>query len=283
MTAVLATTRAELFRLRRWPAVWVIGGAWLLLNLVFVYVFNYLSYTDAMAGFAEGAPKSVLLDRLLPEAVPVALVQGTPMFGGAIMLTLGALAAGSGYGWGTWKTAFTQGRSRWRVLAGTAAALASVVVTVVLVTLAVDLAVSTGIALAQGQALAYPPLAEVLRALLGGLLVLGMWVSAGVALGTLSRGPALAVGLGVVWVLAVENLLRGVAGALDWLAPVTDVLPGSVAGSVVAALGATPVSQGGTPGVVAALGGWSAVGLAAGYLVAFAALTAWLVRRRDIS
>ncbi|MCO1576985.1 ABC transporter permease [Crossiella sp. SN42] len=282
MTAVLATGRAELFRLRKWPAIWVIGGAWLLLNLTFVYLLNYLSYVDG-SRFAAGVPKELLLARLLPEGVPLGLVQGTPMFGGAIMLTLGALATGSGFGWGTWKTAYTQGRSRLAVLGGTAAALAVVLLTVVLTTLLVDFGVATGIALAEGQDLVYPGLGEVLRGVGGALLVLGMWVSAGVALGTLSRSPALAVGLGVVWVLAVENLLRGVAGALDWLAPVTDVLPGSVTGSVVAALGATPVSQGGTPGVVDTLTAWPAVGLACAYTLAFAAITVWLVCRRDVS
>ncbi|WHT18609.1 hypothetical protein N8J89_36800 [Crossiella sp. CA-258035] len=282
MNAVLATSRAELFRLRKWPAVWVIGGAWLVLNIIFVYIFNYLSYVDG-SGFAAGTPKELLLERLLPAGVPVGLAQGTPMFGGAIMLTLGALATGSGFGWGTWKTAFTQGRGRLSVLAGTVAGLAAVVLTVVLATLVVDLGISTAVALAEGQALVFPPVGEVLRAVAGALLVLGMWVSAGVALGTLSRSPALAVGLGVVWVLAVENLLRGVAGALDWLTPVTDLLPGSVAGSVVAALGATPVSQGGAPGVVDTLTAWPAVGMACAYALAFAALTVWLVRRRDVS
>ncbi|GAA2800803.1 ABC transporter permease [Crossiella cryophila] len=281
MTTLVATSRAELFRLRKWPAVWVIGGAWLVLNIIFVYVFNYLSYVDG-SGFAAGTPKELLLERLLPAGVPVGLAQGTPMFGGAIMLTLGALAAGSGFGWGTWKTAFTQGRGRLSVLAGTVAGLAAVVLTVVLTTLVVDLGISTAVALAEGQELVYPGLGQVLRAVAGALLVLGMWTSAGVALGTLSRSPALAVGLGVVWVLAVENLLRGVAGALDWLAPITDVLPGSVAGSLVAALGATPVSQGGAPGVVDTLTAWPAVALACGYTLAFAALTVWLVRRRDV-
>ncbi|MGW0519127.1 ABC transporter permease subunit [Crossiella sp. NPDC003009] len=282
MNAVLATSRAELFRLRKWPAVWVIGGAWLVLNIIFVYVFNYLSYVDG-SGFAAGTPKELLLERLLPAGVPVGLAQGTPMFGGAIMLTLGALATGSGFGWGTWKTAFTQGRGRLSVLAGTVAGLAAVVLTVVLATLVVDLGISTAVALAEGQVLVFPPVGEVLRAVAGALLVLGMWVSAGVALGTLSRSPALAVGLGVVWVLAVENLLRGVAGALDWLAPVTDLMPGSVAGSVVAALGATPVTEGGAPGVVDTLTAWPAVGMACAYTLAFAALTVWLVRRRDVS
>ena len=47
-----------------------------------------------------------------------------------------------------------------------------------------------------------------------GLLVLGMWALTGFLLGTLARGPALSVGLGLVWALVVENLLRGVGELL---------------------------------------------------------------------
>ena len=48
----------------------------------------------------------------------------------------------------------------------------------------------------------------------GGILVLEMWALAGFALGTLARGPALSVGLGLVWALVLENLLRGVGALL---------------------------------------------------------------------
>ena len=44
--------------------------------------------------------------------MPDVLVQGLPMFGGALVMVLGAIVAGNGYGWGTWKTVFTQGPSR---------------------------------------------------------------------------------------------------------------------------------------------------------------------------
>jgi hypothetical protein len=111
-----------------------------------------------------------------------------------------------------------------------------------------------------------------------------MWAVVGVAIGTLARSPALAIGLGAVWVLVVENLLRGAGTLLDWLGPVTDVMPGTVAGSLAASLGATPVSEGGgTPGVVTNLSGGPSLALALAYLVVFAVVTGTLVRRRDIA
>ena len=42
------------------------------------------------------------------------------MFGGALMMVLGAIVAGNGYGWGTWKTVLTQGPSRRSVVDGLA-------------------------------------------------------------------------------------------------------------------------------------------------------------------
>lgn len=109
-----------------------------------------------------------------------------------------------------------------------------------------------------------------------------MWTAAGVLVGVLARGPALAVGLGLVWSLVVENLLRGVAAALPGLEPVTDRLPGSAAGSLAGALGAVGDAEGGAPGVLDVLSGPVATGLTAGYLLGCAGVALLLVRRRDL-
>ena len=282
MTGLAVSTRAELLRLRRWPAVWVMAGVWMLLNITFVYVFAYLAYRNGGGFGNNGIPARTLLADVMPAAVPIAVVRGMPMFGGAIMLTLGALAAGSGYGWGTWKTAFTQGPGRLAVIGGTITGLAGVVAGVVAMTFAVDLGIASTLAAVEAQSIALPAAGDVTRALGGGVLILSMWALAGLAIGTLARNPALGVGLGVVWVLAVENLLRGAATLLGWLKPITDVLPGTAAGSIASALGAIPVSKGGTPGVVANLHGAPSVAVTLGYLVTFTVVTGALVRRREI-
>jgi hypothetical protein len=38
-TDVIGSVRAEVRRLSRWPAVWVLGGVWVLLNLTCAYIF----------------------------------------------------------------------------------------------------------------------------------------------------------------------------------------------------------------------------------------------------
>ena len=283
MTALIRSTRAELLRLGRWPALWVLAATWLTLNVVFGYVFDYIAYrTGDSAGPNTGVPPEELLAGVLPDAVPAVLVQGMPMFGGAILMILGALAAGSGYGWGTWKTVLTQGPGRSAAVGGTLLALATVVLGVVLGTAAVDLGVSNTLAVAEGRPVDLPPAGELIEAVGVGLLVLGMWTTAGVLLGSLARSPALAVGLGLVWALVVENLLRGVSGLLGGLAVLTDHLPGTAAGSLVGALGASG-QAGGAPGVLTNLPGSTALAALATYLVAFTAATLLLIRRRDLA
>jgi hypothetical protein len=278
--ALVRSTRAELRRLLRWPATWVLVGVWSALSLTFTYVFDWISYRT---GETTGpAAAGVSLDGLLPAAVPDVLVQGMPIFGGAIVMILGALAVGSGYGWGTWKTVLTQGPGRLAAFGGLLVALAVLVAGTVLVTVGVDLAVSSFIAAVEGRSGALPGVADLARSYAGGLLIMGMWTAAGVLVGVLARGPALAVGLGLVWSLVVENLLRGVAAALPGLEGVTDRLPGSAAGSLAGALGAVGDTEGGAPGVLDVLSGPVAVGLTAGYLGVFAGLALLLVRRRDL-
>lgn len=282
MNALVASTRAELLRLRRWPAVWIMLGIWTLLNITFAYVFPYLSATTGgSAGPIEGA----LMAEVLPANVPDALIGGMPLFGGAIMLILGALAVGSGYGWGTWKTVLTQGPGRVAAFGGTLGALAIFVVGVVLSTLVIDLGASLLLAAIENQPTTMASLQALAEAVGGGVLIFGMWTMAGVLVGTLARSPALAVGLGLVWTLVLENLLRGVSGLLSWLGPITDAFPGTAAGSLAGAVGATPEGGGesGTPGVLTVFGGGTATIIIVGYVLAFAAIATVLVRQRDLT
>jgi hypothetical protein len=278
--ALLDSTRAELRRLLRWPATWVLGGVWITLNILFTYVFDWISYrTGQTTGPAEAG---VRLEALLPGAVPDVLAQGMPMFGGAIVMILGALAVGSGYGWGTWKTVYTQGPSRAAAFGGTLLTLLVLVAGLVLATIGLDFAMSSVIAAVEGGSAALPGLADLATSYGGAVLILAMWTAGGVLLGVLARGPALAVGLGLVWSLVVENLLRGVANALPSIEGITDRMPGSSAGSVAGALGATDVADGGAPGVLHVLSGLAATGWTVGYLVICVGLSMALVSRRDL-
>lgn len=277
---VVDATRAELRRILRWPATWVLAGVWLTLNALFGYVFDWISYrTGETTGPADAG---VQLSTLLPAAIPDRFADGMPMFGGAVVMILGALAVGSGYGWGTWKTVYTQGPSRAASFGGMLGALLVLVAGLVLATVGLDLALSALVAVVEGGSTALPGFGPLATSYGGGLLILGMWTAGGVLLGVLARGPALAVGLGLVWSLVVENLLRGVANALPAIEGVTNRMPGSSAGSLAGALGGADVADGGAPGVLHVLSGPVATGMTAGYLVICVAVALALVTRRDL-
>jgi hypothetical protein len=140
--------------------------------------------------------------------------------------------------------------------------------------------VASVLAVVESQPVVLPSIGELAEGAGTGALVLGMWAAAGVLIGVLTRSPALAVGLGLVWALVVENLLRGVSALISGLAVVTDHLPGTAAGSLVGALGGTAAD--GTPGVQTVLTGGTAAGFLVGYLALFAAAGLALVRRRDL-
>jgi ABC-type transport system involved in multi-copper enzyme maturation permease subunit len=198
-------------------------------------------------------------------------------------MILGALVAGSEYGWGSLKTVLTQRPGRLAVFGGTLAALGAILLAVVLVSFAVSAGASATLAAAEGLPIQWPPVADLVQGIAAGWLVLGMWCLFGLLLGTLTRGTALAIGLGLVWALVVENLIRASANALEWLDAVQRVLPGVNAGSVVAALGARGEGDGdGTPGVAAIVSGTQGALTVTALLVVFAAAAAVLIQRRDV-
>jgi ABC-2 type transport system permease protein len=276
---VLRSTRAELLRLRRWPAVWVTLGAWLALAATFGYLFNYLAYATGSQNFAtDGQSAGSLLTQVLPGNVPAVLVQGTPMFGGALMMVLGALVAGSGYGWGTWKTVFTQGPSRTSAVLGSMAAVGVLVLGLVLASALMSFGLALGIAALEDVAVVWPAVTELATGMGYAYLILLMWALVGFGLGTLARGPALSVGLGLVWALVLENLLRGVGTLLSVVEAFTLLTPGTAAGSLVGAF----VGVTGDPGVIDVLSRERSLVTLAAYVVLVPVATLLLVRRRDV-
>jgi ABC-2 type transport system permease protein len=276
---VLRSTRAELLRLRRWPAVWVTLGAWLALAATFGYLFNYLAYATGSQNFAtDGQSAGSLLAQVLPGNVPAVLVQGTPMFGGALMMVLGALVAGSGYGWGTWKTVFTQGPSRTSAVLGSMAAVGVLVLGLVLASALMSFGLALGIAALEDVAVVWPAVTELATGMGYAYLILLMWALVGFGLGTLARGPALSVGLGLVWALVLENLLRGVGTLLSVVEAFTLLTPGTAAGSLVGAF----VGVTGDPGVIDVLSRERSLVTLAAYVVLVPVATLLLVRRRDV-
>lgn len=266
---------AELTKLARRPANWLLLAVALVLALLFTYVIPYAGYkggtTAATAGRGLAA---VLPDRLVGNSIG-----GLPVFLGALMVIMGVLAVGSEYGWDTWKTLLAQGPSRLSAYAGKLGALAVGALAVVLALFATGLAASLLIASVEHQAVHLPSASDLVIGVGAGWLMAAMWTAFGALLAVLLRGVALPIGLGLVWLLAVQNLLALLAAPLlDWVAQAQKGLPGPNVGALAAALGSAPD----TPGVGALVGGGQAALVTAAYLVGFVAIGAAVLRRRDI-
>lgn len=282
---MLGSLRAELLKLCKRPAVWVLIGVWLTLSNSFGYLFPYLGYLDAKDNPEPGeTPPAAILRDLLPANLVPNSVSGYPFFAGAIVLILGVLLSGSEYGWGTLKTMLTQRPRRVSVFGSKVAILGGMAAVLVLLTYAFGALFSQLVASAQDQPANWPGVGDLLQGMAAGWLILMVWGLLGLLFGILFQGPALGVGLGLVWALVIENLVRGLAEVLGVFDGLQKAFPGVNAGSLAAALGALPSDDSqGTPGVDAVVSGGQATVVLIGYVVVFAGVAAAVLHRRDVT
>jgi ABC-2 type transport system permease protein len=267
--------RAEMIKVLRRAATWLLAALAWILSLIFTYLVPYAGYRGGTGGPTSGRQ----LADMLPGKLVGNSIAGLPVFFGAIMIILGVLVVGGEYGWGTWKTVLVQRPSRMAVYGGKVAILAVTTLGVLLGTFAIGAVASAVIAAAESQPMDWPGPADLVTGVGAGWLIAMMWAAFGGLLGVVLRGVALPIGLGLVWALAVQNLLASIAAPLlGWVAQVQKGLPGPNAGSLVATLGAGAD----TPGVDELVGGARATLVLAAYLVAFVAASAGLLSRRDV-
>ncbi len=275
---MLASFSAEMLKLYKRPATWILILVPLVLNQVFSYLVPYTSYLSAEN---ERAAEQVLANRL-PADLVLNSIGGFPVFAGAIALTLGALSVGSEYGWGTLKTTLTQRPRRLKVYAGKLLALAVVVLTIVLATFALGAFSSSAIALSQSEVMDWPSVAGLIQGIASGWLILMMWCLFGVMLAFVFRGTALPIGLGVVWIMGIENLIVNVAAPLlDFAETLQKGLPGVNAGSLVSALNGGEV--GSAPGVNTTVDGTQATLVLIAYAVVVVLIAGFVLQRRDVT
>jgi ABC-type transport system involved in multi-copper enzyme maturation permease subunit len=283
MSDLIRVTRGELAKLARRPAAWVLLAAPLILNEVFGYLIPYLSYRSGDSDLNEDLSPEQLLATTFPSELVPNTLGGFPVFAGALALVFGALVFGGEYGWGTVKTLFTQGPSRLAVVGGQLLALGVAIAVGLLVMFGVGAVTSLAIATAENGSTSWPAFTDLLAGMAAGWLILFMWASLGAVLGVLLRSVALPVGLGVVWVLGVENLVSAMASSvLEALEPVRDLLPGVNAGSLVSAVVPQEIVDA-APGVTTSVDGWRALLTVTAYVVVAGVVTLVVSRRRDVT
>ena len=268
---------AELLVLRRRAATWILLGIWTFLGVFFAYVVPYaLDPEDAGGGVTE----------FLPESLAGTLLSGFPFFGGVFALMLGVFALGSEYGWDTLKTLFVQGPSRLTVFGSKLIALGIVLIPFVVTVFIGGAIASVVIAQVEDAPVVWPSAWLIVRGMAAGWLILAAWAALGVLLGVMTRGTSLAIGLGILYALVVEGLLSAFAESVSVLEPLTQVFLRANGYSLATALGAPAAGiESNGPG---AFGGpfvdsVQALAVLAVLVAGFAALAAFLLRRRDIA
>jgi len=270
--------RAELLVLRKRSSTWILLGTWTALGLAFAYAVPYATFRDN--------PAEQPLSELLPQAVVGNVATGFPFFGGVFALMLGVLLFGSEYGWGTLKTLFTQRPPRLQVFAAKLVTLGIALVPFVLAVYAAGFAASSAIGLYEGTDLDAPSWTLLLRGIAGGWLVLAAWGALGVLLAVLSRGTALAIGIGILYALVIEGLLSALSSEVSLLDRLVEYFLRANAYSLVERLGvsAGDVRENG-PGSFEGpfVGGPQAVLALTLYAAVFLGLAGWVLRRRDVT
>jgi ABC-2 type transport system permease protein len=281
---MIGSYRAEMLKVVKWPAMWILAAVLLVLAQVFGYLIPYVAYrSGGGSGFAAGQTAAQLIAEVLPSRVVPNTLSGFPLFAGAIALVIGALSVGSEYGWKTFKTILTQRPRRSAVLTGKLLAIVTVILVIVVGAFALNAFWSWVISTTENRPADWPSALEMTRGIGAGWLILGAWSVVGAFLSVLFRSTPLAIGLGLVWALAVENLVRGFAGVLGFLDAFQQGMPGTNAGSLVASLGAATLDQpGGTPGVTDVVGGLQAAVVLGVYVVALALVGGFALGRQDV-
>lgn len=279
---MIASFTAEWRKLIRRPAVWWLGGLVVTMLIVF-YAFSWIQYTSSTFQPDRGVTLAQLKAGLYPANFTRQIVEGLAVLGGALVLVMGALVVGSEFGWTTWKTVYTQGPGRLQALAGQVAGVSVINAVLVAVIFAVGAASSFAIATLDGHAAVWPALVDIVKAAGATWLIFECWALFGMALSYIFRQSAMAIGLGLAYMLAVEGILFRALNALhiDWITTAEKFFVGQNINALAASFGLTVQRPG--PAAASLVSAEQALLVVVLYAVAFVFVAAALVRVRDVT
>jgi ABC-type transport system involved in multi-copper enzyme maturation permease subunit len=274
---MIASIKSEWRKNSRRPA-FLIAAAGVAVVAIIAYSVNYYEALHPAAGRDGRAAVSLL--SLYPDEMVNFLVGAAFPLGAALAIVLGAITAGSDFGWGTLKTALTQRPGRLAVLAGRVVTFQAWMAVLTLILFAVGGASSVVIAMAEGHSVAWPPAIDLLKGLGAVWLVLACYGSLGIALGTLFRQPAAAVGIGLIYIVIVQQLLVRFLSTIgkDTYRGLIDALDGQNSSSLLQSFTSPVAAHAPAPPI----GSTQAVMVLALYVVAFVGATMAMMARRDV-
>jgi ABC-2 type transport system permease protein len=277
----VAAFRAELLKLRKRPGVWILLATMAGTVLLLGYVLFYLLVTQLPADELQGLDPTAVLESLRPAGLPVQVLGIVAGIGGAIGLILGGLVMGSEYGWRTVKTLATQGPTRLPLLAGRLLAVLLVCLALAVMAFVGGAAGTTIVAVLEPGDTTLPQTADLLAAFGAATLTTCVWCAVGMCLATLFRSTSWAIGLGLLYSLAIESIVAilPLAGNLGDI--VSDALIGNNVAALVAAAAPQTSATFGGPAVTIDAG--QAIAVLSAYIVVAVGIAAVAFVRRDIA
>lgn len=264
---MLAVVRSELTRLRQ-PRLLI---TWFGLMALFAAMINTVMVTFVSGGgsLPPGAPGVAFptLDEMeSPSGLMAGLAAASNLFG-VVTLSVWAVVTATDYSSGLIRLLVAAEPRRWRLLAGKVIALLMVTVLATTVAAVVNAFVAVPTAGAAGISTASwgtDLIGVVSAAWLNLFFALSVWGVLGLVIAILSRSAAVAISIGIGYLLVVESMIKMVGDApSDWLL-----------GSTLSA-----VASGGT----AAIGYGTALALAVGYATLGLIVAGVVFVRRDVT
>jgi ABC-type transport system involved in multi-copper enzyme maturation permease subunit len=274
---MIATIKAE-WRKNRFRPAFLVSSAILAALVVFFYGTNwYLALNPTVSQRSSG----INILTLYPEQFVNNIMVAAYPIGAAIAIVLGALFAGSEYSWGTLKTMLTQRSGRLTTWIGRVFVFEVWMAILTVVLFATGAASSVVIALFQGHAITWPAAVDLGKGMAAVLLVLSVNGVLGIALGTLFKNAAAALGVGLVYLLALQIIAVQFIdtinnGAYKWVGNLFD-------GQNADALLSTFTSAAFGPSTPAPIATNTAVTVLFIYVAAFLVVAAGLLRQRDVT
>lgn len=268
---------AELYGIRHRGSFTAVSVVWLLQIVLFAYLVNYIVAMTVTELPADAV--AAMKESLLPSTVAGAVTGSLPMYGGPVMVILGALIGAGDERSGVIRTVLSRCPERGRLIAAKSVALTLLVGVVMVVTFIVAFLCSMGVSLIDGAELVFPTFADVAVGFGSSWLIGTTWAMFGLALAVITRSLAGAIAIGLLWGLVVEQALHGLAMVAAPLEAVRAVLL-SGASSVLAE--ATGSSDGAMPMAAPDAGVPLAIVVLAGWITVSAVVSVTVFRRRDV-
>jgi ABC-2 type transport system permease protein len=275
--------RAELLKLDKRPAVWVLLGIAIGILVLFGYLLVWLLYTYPPQGM--NLPKGISITQLKQPLYPAHLVStavNTGSLPSALALVLGVLLIGSEFSWGTFKTLFTQRPGRIQTLVAKLMAMEIALGAAVLLFYFAAALCSASLAALDGQPLSEWPSGDtIISGILASWLTWSWWGLFGSALAFGLRQSALAIGLGLAYSFVIEGLVLNIGGAFggEFIHTLQKFFPGPNASALASSF---DMAIPGSPPHQVLVGAGQASLVLVGYCIAAVVACAILVSHRDV-